>query len=82
MHRPVSACRTRDLPQAGQDPRAASSFIRAVQRQQCCRSMKPTGAPHPTQSRCLFPMSRLQDVVRAAASWEEGLMRLPRRATW
>lgn len=56
VHRPVSACRTRDLPQAGQDARAASSFIRAVQRQQCCRSMKPTGAPQPTQSRCLLPM--------------------------
>jgi hypothetical protein len=34
MHRPVSACRTRDFPQAGQDARAASTLIRAVQRQQ------------------------------------------------
>lgn len=56
MHCPVSACTTRDLPQVGQDARAASSFIRAVQRQQCCRSMKPTGAPQPMQSRCLLPM--------------------------
>ncbi|MFB7600043.1 hypothetical protein [Streptomyces sp. NPDC056160] len=74
MHRPVSACRTRDLPQAGQDARAASSFIRAVQRQQCCRSMKPTGAPQQTQSRCLLPILR-PHILQLPDSWWEALAR-------
>ena len=54
-HRPVSACRTRGLPQPGQGRAAARADRRRQHRQHTSRPWRPTGAPHSAQSRSVAP---------------------------